>query len=171
MTHRTAGGVEGSRDARGRARGAGPRAVRAWIAGLLVVGSVEAVGCAAREPAPSTAAKEEVAGAADAAPSESTKATTQMPGYPNISSADPAAAFDAAEASLNLAFDGKGENGVPLSTDADRCAAVCRALSSMRDAAAHLCQLDASRCEGVRARVTKAEARAKDSCPACASPT
>jgi hypothetical protein len=41
----------------------------------------------------------------------------------------------------------------------------------MRRSADQICNLDASRCTDARARLTKAEERAKNSCPACSTPT
>lgn len=130
-------------------------------------------GCAAREPAAAkvgSSAREEAT--ADAAPSQSGYPSQAVGGgYPSVSSADPTVTLDAAEKALELALEGKDMAGVPLATSGDRCALVCKALDSMRSAAAHVCELDASRCEGVKTRVEKAEQRAKDSCPSCATPT
>ncbi len=52
-------------------------------------------------------------------------------------------------------------------------ATACRALSSMRRSADHLCSLAGERdgrCEDARARVTGATSRVSAQCPACPSP-
>ncbi len=78
------------------------------------------------------------------------------------------AALDAHERALGLALDPNAP--VPLS-EGDRCGIVCRALQSMRQSAQYICGLAQDRCESARERVRNAEARAKDACPACATPT
>lgn len=78
------------------------------------------------------------------------------------------AALDVYERELSAALDPNAP--VPLS-EGDRCAIVCRALQSMRQSAEHICGLAQDRCEAARERVRKAEERAKDACPACATPT
>ena len=78
------------------------------------------------------------------------------------------AALDVYERELTVALD---PNSPVQLTEGDRCAIVCRALQSMRQSAQHICGLAQDRCESARERVRKAEARAKDACPACATPT
>lgn len=152
------------------------RASAGWLLfGVWQLAVVAALGpgCAAREPmaGPPGTSNKEAAVADAAAPNESKYPTPSQAGYPAISSADPSVTLDAAEKALDLALDGKDMAGVPLSTAADRCTLVCKALDSMRSAAAHVCELDQSRCDGVKTRVQRAEQRAKDSCPSCATPT
>lgn len=53
---------------------------------------------------------------------------------------------------------------------ADGCATACRALSSMRRAATHLCELagdEDARCDSARGRVASAEERVRASCSEC----
>lgn len=150
------------------------RASAGWLLfGVWQLAVVAALGpgCAAREPmaGPPGAGNKEAA-TADAAPPSESKFPSQA-GYPAVSSADPNLTLDAAEKALDLALEGKDMAGVPLATTGDHCALVCKALDSMRSAAAHVCELDQSRCDGVKTRVQRAEQRAKDSCPSCATPT
>ncbi len=75
---------------------------------------------------------------------------------------------------------GKGPKGagnkaddVPPPPNGEACATACRALSSMRRSADHLCSLAGERdgrCEDARARVTGATSRVSAQCPACPSP-
>ena len=55
----------------------------------------------------------------------------------------------------------------------DGCEVACRALASMRRSADRLCGLsaggDAGRCDDARGRVTRAEGKVKERCPACAA--
>ena len=78
--------------------------------------------------------------------------------------------LDKAERELLRAIDERPTVAEGLST-ADRCTTVCKALASMRRSADQICTLDASRCTDARARVTRAEDRAKSACPACSTPT
>ncbi len=140
---------------------------------LLVVGAGFAA-CASKDSEPpKTSASEPAAvaqpgqyqaqpGADGAAPPPATPDTG--------GAATPFEAFDQAERELESAFDGKNTVGAPL-TSGDRCMTVCKALASMRRSADEICNLDASRCTDARARLTKAEERAKSSCPACSTPT
>jgi hypothetical protein len=134
---------------------------------------VQLVACAAKEKAAEepAAVSKEAGGDATGAPGFAAppgQQQYQMPSY-DVSSA--AADLDTAEKELDLALADKDAAGQPLATGTDRCTVVCKALASMRRSADQICGIDASRCEGARARVTKAEQRAKDACPACATPT
>lgn len=63
---------------------------------------------------------------------------------------------------------GTGPQPSPLSTDG--CATVCKALASIKNAAAHVCALstdEPARCESAKSRADKAEERAKSACPSC----
>jgi hypothetical protein len=54
-----------------------------------------------------------------------------------------------------------------VSAAAGRCSDVCKAIDSMRRAADGVCRLDAGRCPDARARLARAEDRAKASCATC----
>ena len=147
-----------------------PARVAAWGAALIILNQL--VACAAsekkaEEPAPVVKQADSYATGAPAltAPGQQ---QLQMPSY-NVSSAT--ADLDSAEKELELALADKDAAGQPLATGTDRCTVVCKALASMRRSADQICGIDASRCADARARVNKAEQRAKDACPACATPT
>jgi len=77
------------------------------------------------------------------------------------------ARFDQAEAALLRAFAAAGG----ISAAGGRCTDVCKAIDSMRRAADGVCRLDAGRCPDAKARLARAEDRARASCTACgASP-
>jgi hypothetical protein len=98
--------------------------------------------------------------------------STAAPAPTYASPADATNELDFAEKKLDLAIDSRDAMGQPLASGVDRCSIVCDALASMRRAADHVCQLDASRCGDVKVRVSRAEERAKSACPACvATPT
>ena len=143
--------------------------IAAWAALAILI---QLVACAAKQDAqePATAAQKETAGAdATGAPGLGAQQQQyQMPSYSLPTAADD---FDRAEKELELALSDKDAAGQPLATGTDRCTLVCKALASMRRSADQICGIDASRCGDARARVTKAEQRAKDACPACATPT
>ena len=73
------------------------------------------------------------------------------------------AQFDQAEASLLRTLAAAGG----ISAAGGRCADVCKAIDSMRRAADGVCRLDAGRCPDAKARLARAEDRAKASCSAC----
>jgi hypothetical protein len=91
-------------------------------------------------------------------------------GSPVVGTLLPADELDRAERELEGALAGKDAQGEPLSSG-DRCTVVCKALGSMRRSADEICKLEPARCDAARSRVSKAELRAKDACPACAAPT
>jgi hypothetical protein len=58
----------------------------------------------------------------------------------------------------------------PKADQNDACTPACRALASMERAATHLCDLAGEsdpRCEGARARVSRASERVRNGCPSC----
>ncbi len=98
------------------------------------------------------------------APFESSKAPGVDSGFRTV--ADAATDFSKAEKDLTEALD--PTEAVPMATD--RCAIVCKALASMRNAAGHVCELTTDdRCDDARSRLAKAESRAKAACPVCAA--
>jgi hypothetical protein len=128
--------------------------------------------------------------AKSAAPADAAAPTQQQyqPGYPQgdaTTGAAPTAAIqnpfatgpdamselDRAEHDFENAVTGKDSMGQPLSAGTDTCQTVCKALASMRNAADHVCELAKDRCDDAKSRVTRAENRAKESCPLCAAPT
>ncbi|MBL9025273.1 MAG: hypothetical protein JNL21_23975 [Myxococcales bacterium] len=138
------------------------------VAALLVV---VAGGCAASKEMPAESA------AAGAAAEPATKtgpgrpATGNAPpAQPELTNRTPFEELDRAEQELAGALERKPNVADGLATG-DRCTTVCKALASMRRSADQICTLDAQRCPDARARVTKAEERAKSACPACSTPT
>ncbi len=89
----------------------------------------------------------------------------------SLSLAEEEAAFDLFEKQVGLALDGKSALGEPMSAGEDRCVTVCKALTSMRQSRDHICQLDQGRCTQAKERVERSEKRAREACPACATPT
>jgi hypothetical protein len=146
--------------------------IAAWAALAILI---QLVACAAKQASeePATAAQKETTAGGDATgvPGLAAPGTQQYQQLPNYSVSSAAADLDSAEKELELALADKDAAGQPLATGTDRCTLVCKALASMRRSADQICGIDASRCEGARARVTKAEQRAKDACPVCATPT
>ena len=136
-----------------------------------LVGLVCLVGCSAQEPsypaAPSYAPGYPATTAQPQYFSEPGKAPVS--GFPALQPLDAELlTMDRDEQLINSVL--ASDQPVPLA-EGDRCTVICKALSSMRQSATHICQLAADRCEGAQARVRKAEERAKDACPACATPT
>lgn len=158
---------------RGTARSiSGSRLAARLGAGAALVAGIQLAACAAKRSAdePAAAVQKEMTPEATGAPGFGGQQPQQyqMPSY-DVSSA--AADLDLAEKELDLALADKDAAGQPLATGTDRCTVVCKALASMRRSADQICGIDASRCADARARVMKAEQRAKDACPACATPT
>ena len=137
----------------------------AWL--LVGVGALgtSASGCA---EAPSAAKEASAPPQADA--TQGAYAPSQTYPQQGVSS-QRAATVDEALADLGKAERDLSESldpqrAVPLGTD--RCTVVCKALSSMRASATRLCELTTDeRCDDAKARLTKAESKAKSACPAC----
>lgn len=123
--------------------------------------------CAASKDAPPAESPAATGAAQEGSPALAGQ-TASPPDTPTIQS--PFEELDKAEKELLRAIDERPTVAEGLST-ADRCTTVCRALASMRRSAEQICTLDASRCTDARARVTRAEDRAKSACPACSTPT
>jgi hypothetical protein len=143
---------------------------------MLLFGAALSAGCAAHPP-PSAGAT----AASPAPPADYAAPTTQQKGAGLGEEAeDPAQALANAEKQLEVALGGEagvsdpGPRPQPAPLGTDRCDVVCRALASIRRSADRLCELstdDPGRCKDARARVTKAEDRARGACPTCAAPT
>jgi hypothetical protein len=81
------------------------------------------------------------------------------------SSNDPLRDLDAAESDLDRAL--SAARGIASSGATSTCESVCRAVSSMQRAADGICRLDEARCAEARARVVRAEERARAVCTSC----
>jgi hypothetical protein len=143
------------------------RAVRGAVVGAFVsIGaSLLYAGCSST-PAPATPATKTDSGGAQ---------PSAVPGMPGeLSSTAPRTLGEAetelADAERQLdAIVGTTPSATPLSSDA--CDVACMALSSMRNATAHLCELatdEPARCDDAKARLDRATTRVNDVCPACA---
>ncbi|MFO0553278.1 MAG: hypothetical protein U0271_33145 [Polyangiaceae bacterium] len=137
--------------------------------GAFGASATSLAGCMSKQKSSETATKD------DAAPSSTMMSSAGEATKPNkgweVSSGDPMHDLDAAEHALEQALSGKSEDGTTELAEGDRCSIVCRALASMRVSATELCKLDEERCPSARERLTRAETRAREACPACASPT
>lgn len=154
---------------------------------FMLTGSFAA--CAARDSAapmsPASQAPAAGASAPDAAaPPRESKASEATATPTPQEEADPVVALAEAEGALDRALaasrrvEQEGKPGAPkkeepLAGGGDACAVACRALASMRRSAERLCGLatgapaEAMRCDDARTRVTRAEGRVKQRCPAC----
>lgn len=138
-------------------------------AGLLLALGV--AGCAASKdaapetPAAGAAQETKAMGQPGQYPAPTDQANMQAPAVPDETPFDE---FDRAERELTSAVEGKPMVAEGMATG-DKCTIVCKALASMRKSADQICTLDATRCTDARARLTKAEERAKGACPACSS--
>lgn len=143
------------------------------LAALVLAGTAGliATGCSAKEAEPATVGGD----------TAMTGSPQQQP-YPPAPPPGPAFArgtdldqeqreLDDAEKQLDFALQNKTALGEPLDTSTDRCTIVCRALTSMRTSAKHVCSLAAERCQSANDRVKNAEERARGACPACVTPT
>ncbi len=141
------------------------RSGSALLAILLVIG------CAASPQTPTSAEYPASQGPAMQPGVQQAPAPFESSKTPGIDSGsrtvgDAATDFSKAEKDLTDALD--PTKAVPMATD--RCAIVCKALASMRNAAGHLCELTSDdRCDDARSRLAKAESRAKEACPVCAA--
>jgi hypothetical protein len=126
------------------------------------------LGCAQSSPPPASPSTSPQA----AYPQATAGAVPAQPTY-DVSStrpktvADAASELDSAEKQVQ-ALVGTGPRVEPLASDG--CEVACKALASMRTAAAHLCELstdEPDRCEGAKSRVDRATARVKEVCPSC----
>lgn len=154
----------------------------------LVVATLVALlggGCAVKSAEPMSPAAEATMAAPPADAAVGSEAAPQQAPAPVTSAAegDPVAELAEAEGALDRALGGatpapaepdpkKAEVARPRSEagGGDACEVACRALASMRRSADRLCELssgDAGRCDDARARVTRAEGRVRDRCPAC----
>ncbi len=138
------------------------------IATLALFAGVLGQGCSSNpEPhapqTPGDAAVRSTAPEATAAPSMSVSSSNTIEGA--------TAQLARAEKQLDLALQGKDEQGTALDTSSDKCSIVCRALASMRESAKHVCELAADRCDAANDRVKQAEERARGGCPVCGTPS
>lgn len=131
---------------------------------------VAMAGCAAKDAPPAAAPATEAVPAAHDAPT-----TLMSPESPADAADDPEAALDRAEREVEAAL-GNGFAMAPgqeepqgQGTPGDVCATACRALSSMQNAAEHLCEIsdDEGRCSDAKDRVARAEDRVRARCPGC----
>lgn len=147
---------------------------RGLLGAILVAACLAPLACASRSQTeaatPSSAA--DAPGAPYAGGTSAAQPAPPQAGYPQAGSGAKATLeesrsdFDKAEHELADALD--PAKAVPLATD--RCTLVCKALASMRTAASHLCELTADdRCDDAKARLAKAESRAKEACPVCSA--
>lgn len=169
--------------------GHSPRSFRAGALALALL----AAGCAVKSAEPMAPSSEATtaAPAADAAAAGSEAAPAQAPApVTSADERDPVIALAEAEGALDRALRGatpspsraRADEGgekkaeaqprtAPEAEGGDGCEVACRALASMRRSAARLCDLaaggEAGRCDDARARVTRAEGRVKERCPAC----
>jgi hypothetical protein len=144
-----------------------PRRHRRALVALVSLWAM--VGCAAKDSPPATAPAHESTPAQQSAPAAD--APAEMP--PALEAADPEAALDRAEMDLEAALgDGfavaPGEEALSEGR-ADACATACRALSSMQNAADHLCEIseDEGRCADAKDRVARAQDRVEARCATC----
>jgi hypothetical protein len=142
------------------------RRLAASTVGLALSATLAACAATSRQEAAAPAG--EAYGASSAPPAPAPQAQAQ-PGFEAGSTKprtvdEALAALAKAEQELATSIDSK--KAEPLATD--RCTVICKALASMRHAASELCELtDDGRCDDAKARLAKAETRAKEACPTC----